>query len=51
MNLTPKRTNFQPLENSPGAAGVNVTLPDYFLAFVLFPFFGIANESPCFVQT
>ena len=38
MNLTPKRTNFQPLENSSGAVGVNVTLLDYFLAFALFPF-------------
>lgn len=46
VNLTPKRTNFQPLENSSGAAGVNVTLLGYFLAFALFPFLVLIMSLP-----
>ena len=44
--LTRHRTNFRTLENSSGAAGVNVTLLDYFLAFALFPFLVLLMSLP-----
>ena len=46
MNGAPKRTNFQPLENSSGAALLNVTLQCYFVAFALFPFLVLLMSLP-----